>query len=62
VQCAEFLREEAPGLARDVDTVGAIAHKTANAFGNIQTGMAQAFDMKDATVHPKKPVKVLTHV
>jgi hypothetical protein len=42
--------------------VGEIAHKTAHAFANIQSGMAQAFDMKDSTVHPKKPVKVLTHV
>jgi len=27
-----FLRKEAPGLARDVDTVGDLAHKTAHAF------------------------------
>ncbi len=29
---------------------------------NIGNGMAQAFDMKDASVHPKKPLKMLTHV
>ena len=32
------------------------------ALSNIGNGMAQAFDMKDASVHPKKPLKMLTHV
>lgn len=57
-----FLRKEVPGLARDVDTVGRIAHNTAHAFNNIGSGMAQAFDMKDSSVHSNKPVKILTHV
>ena len=59
---SSFLRREVPGLARDVDTVNDIAHKTVHAFSNIGSGMAQAFDMKDSSVHPKKPVKILTHV
>ena len=31
-------------------------------FGVPGNGMAQAFDMKDASVHQKKPLKMLTHV
>ena len=41
---------------------GEIAHKTAHAFANIGSGVAKAFDIKDASVTPKKPVKILTHV
>ena len=32
------------------------------ALSNIGNGMAQAFDMKDASVQQKKPLKMLTHV
>jgi hypothetical protein len=32
------------------------------ALSNIGNGMAQAFDMKDASVNQKKPLKMLTHV
>ena len=41
---------------------GDIAHTTAHAFAKIGSGVAKAFDIKDASVTPMKPVKILTHV
>mmetsp|Transcript_45112 Transcript_45112/g.106892 ORF Transcript_45112/g.106892 Transcript_45112/m.106892 type:complete len:162 (-) Transcript_45112:41-526(-) len=52
----------APGLAADVRTAAELVRSGSKHFRDINNGFEKAFDVHDAKVQMKRPVKMLTHV
>jgi hypothetical protein len=51
-----------PVIAAGVRSVGKMFSKGAEFEKEFSDGFSKAFDVRDVSVHPKKPVKMLTHV
>jgi hypothetical protein len=51
-----------PVIAAGVRSVGKMFAKGAEFEKEFSDGFSKAFDVRDVAVHPKKPVKMLTHV
>jgi hypothetical protein len=51
-----------PVIAAGVRSVGKFIRKGAEFEKEFSEGFSKALDVRDVAVHPKKPVKMLTHV